>query len=169
MEEFTRHGADGARIDRIARKAGASKERLYAYFGDKQGLFDEAVRDAVERSSMAVGIEADDLVSYAGRMAEHFFQNPDDLRMMSWMRLEEQCERVLAIDTVLASHEQKLAAVRRAQATGTVDAAWDPEELLQLVVAIATYWARASGTDGLSEERCVAVVQDAVRRLVTPR
>ena len=35
--EFTRFGVIGARIDRIAREAHASKERLYAYFGDKQG------------------------------------------------------------------------------------------------------------------------------------
>lgn len=169
MEEFTRHGAGGARIDRIARNAGASKERLYAYFGDKQSLFDEAVRGAVERSSMAVDLEADDLVAYALRLARHFFRHPDDLRMLAWMRLEEQCEQVLAIDALVSHHERKVAAVRRAQDAGTVDAAWDPAELLQVVLATATYWARASGTGGLSEERCLAVVEEAVRRLIEPR
>ncbi|MFD5430494.1 TetR/AcrR family transcriptional regulator, partial [Streptomyces sp. NPDC127084] len=43
MDEFALRGVDGARIDRIAKNAGASKERLYVYFGDKQTLFDEAI------------------------------------------------------------------------------------------------------------------------------
>ncbi|KPK04162.1 MAG: TetR family transcriptional regulator [Betaproteobacteria bacterium SG8_39] len=37
--EFARHGLGGARIDRIARRAGANKRMLYYYFGDKDGLF----------------------------------------------------------------------------------------------------------------------------------
>jgi len=37
--EFAEHGLAGARVDRIAAAAQASKERLYAYFGDKRSLF----------------------------------------------------------------------------------------------------------------------------------
>jgi AcrR family transcriptional regulator len=168
IDEFTRYGLDGARIDRIARTAGASKERLYAYFGDKQRLFDEAIRNATARSSMAVGMDDGDLVAYAGAMTRHFFDNPGDLRMMSWMRLQEESESVLRVDAVAAEHERKLAGIRRAQEAGAIDPVWDPEELTQLVLAVATYWARASGTEGLSREHCVSVVEDAVRRLITP-
>jgi len=39
--EFTMKGYSGARIDVIARKAGINKQRIYAYFGDKDGLFSE--------------------------------------------------------------------------------------------------------------------------------
>ena len=169
IAEYARYGVDGARVDRIARTAGASKERLYAYFGDKHGLFEEAIRDATERSSMAVGMEGEDLVGYAGRLAGHFFDHPDDLRMLSWMRLQEAGEHVLQVDAVAAEHERKLAAIRRAQEKGDIDPAWDPEELTQVVIAVTTYWARASGTGGLSRQHCVTVVVDAVRRLVAPR
>src|SRR5882724_2004178 len=41
--EFASYGLAGARIDRIARTANASKERLYAHFGDKETLFREVV------------------------------------------------------------------------------------------------------------------------------
>jgi len=37
--EFARYGLGGARIDRIARRAGANKRMLYYYFGDKDSLF----------------------------------------------------------------------------------------------------------------------------------
>jgi AcrR family transcriptional regulator len=39
--EFAKYGLAGPRIDRIARNAQASKERLYAHFGDKEALFRE--------------------------------------------------------------------------------------------------------------------------------
>ncbi|MEO8142741.1 MAG: TetR/AcrR family transcriptional regulator [Betaproteobacteria bacterium] len=37
--EFARFGLGGARVDRIAARAGANKRMLYYYFGSKDGLF----------------------------------------------------------------------------------------------------------------------------------
>ena len=37
--EFARHGLGGARVDRIAARAGANKRMLYYYFGNKDELF----------------------------------------------------------------------------------------------------------------------------------
>jgi len=37
--EFTAKGLTGARIDAIARSAGANKRMIYHYFGDKDGLY----------------------------------------------------------------------------------------------------------------------------------
>jgi AcrR family transcriptional regulator len=167
--EFALYGVTGARIDRIAREAGASKERLYAYFGDKQRLFDEVIRAAMEHVYNAVRIEGDDLIAYTGHLVEHFFRHPDDLRMLSWTRLEEQCERALTLDAVTAHHTEKADAVRRAQEAGLVDPVWDPDELLQLILVIATYWASASGSSAESPARYRGVAEEAVRRLVEPK
>ena len=38
-EEFARYGLGGARVDRIAVRAGANKRMLYYYFRDKDNLF----------------------------------------------------------------------------------------------------------------------------------
>ena len=43
--EFARHGLGGARVDRIAARAGANKRMLYYYFKDKEGLFLAALED----------------------------------------------------------------------------------------------------------------------------
>jgi AcrR family transcriptional regulator len=43
--DFARYGLGGARVDRIARRAGANKRMLYYYFGDKEGLFLAALED----------------------------------------------------------------------------------------------------------------------------
>jgi hypothetical protein len=48
-----------------------------------------------------------------------------------------------------------------------VDPAWDPIELLRLILSLATYWASASGPPSeLSRYR--DTVEEAVRRLVAP-
>jgi len=44
-QEFARHGLGGARVDRIAERAGANKRMLYYYFRDKEGLFLAALED----------------------------------------------------------------------------------------------------------------------------
>ena len=38
-EEFVEHGLDGARVDRIAERAGANKRMLYHYVGNKEALY----------------------------------------------------------------------------------------------------------------------------------
>lgn len=39
MAEFSRHGPQGARVDRIARHAGVNVRMLYHYFGGKEALY----------------------------------------------------------------------------------------------------------------------------------
>ncbi|MFB2554419.1 TetR family transcriptional regulator [Herbiconiux liangxiaofengii] len=169
--EFIRLGATGARIDRIAKDAGASKERLYAYFGGKQGLFDEVISGAFERFEAAVRVQNDDLVEYAGDLVEHFGARPDDLRLLAWTKLDEQCERAFEVTAVQANHADKVAAITRAQAAGSIDPTWDPDELLKLILACATYWATASVT-AISVEtvaRHRATAEEVVRRMIQPR
>ena len=38
-DEFARYGLGGARVDRIAARAGANKRMLYYYYGNKEALF----------------------------------------------------------------------------------------------------------------------------------
>lgn len=49
IQEFVDHGLAGARVDRIAERAGANKQLLYRYFGSKEALFDAAIRGMAER------------------------------------------------------------------------------------------------------------------------
>jgi len=39
LEEFARHGLGGARVERIAQRAGANKRMIYYYFRSKEALF----------------------------------------------------------------------------------------------------------------------------------
>jgi AcrR family transcriptional regulator len=47
--EFCDRGFDGARLDAIAQTAGITKRSLYARYPDKQTLFGDVIRHAIER------------------------------------------------------------------------------------------------------------------------
>ena len=49
LTEFAAKGFAGARVDAIARRAGANKRMLYHYFTDKKGLFQSALHEKIAR------------------------------------------------------------------------------------------------------------------------
>src|SRR5258707_4491824 len=69
-EEFTEHGIAGARVDRIAAAARSNKAMLYAYFGNKEQLFEAVFAQMVTAATDAVPFDARDLPGYAVAMVE---------------------------------------------------------------------------------------------------
>src|SRR5947207_3655114 len=60
FQEFAAQGFAGARVDRIADRAGINKRMLYHYFGDKEGLFREVLRRKIaERQAWGVATPDD--------------------------------------------------------------------------------------------------------------
>jgi AcrR family transcriptional regulator len=55
--EFAQDGPYGTTVTAIAVRAGVNKERLYAYFGDKDALFDEVLSEALEELPSVVAPE----------------------------------------------------------------------------------------------------------------
>ena len=56
---LSRHGYSRTSMLAIAREAGASKETLYSYFGDKKGLFEALVQANADRMSAGIAPSAD--------------------------------------------------------------------------------------------------------------
>jgi len=49
IQEFSRHGLSGARIDAIAAESGANKGMIYYYFGSKEDLYVAALEESYRR------------------------------------------------------------------------------------------------------------------------
>ncbi|MFI7316744.1 TetR/AcrR family transcriptional regulator [Streptomyces venezuelae] len=98
--EFARRGIDGARVDRIAREAQVSKERIYGHFGSKEGLFEAAVAEALEEHTAALGLPSGDIGEYVGRLFDMHSENPQLLRLLLWEALHYG-------DTPLPDEEQR--------------------------------------------------------------
>lgn len=134
--EFAAHGLAGARVDRIAKAAGANVQRIYAYHSDKAGLFRACVLDAVTDLDRAVGKPAD-VVTLAGRMFDHVGRDGHTLRILTWARLEMADE---LREIIATSGADLLRHVRALTDAGRVDPRWAPEDVLAVLIGFCEAW-----------------------------
>lgn len=174
--EFAHYGLAGSRIDRIAQAAHASKERLYAHFGDKEKLFRDVIATDVSSFYRSVTLRPDAVPEFAGDIYDLGRNSPEHLRMITWARLEG-----LALDQppadphpdAQAIFDDAIAAIETAQRDGYVDHHWQPMDLLALLFGIGLAWAHAPEphhtlTDATVITRQRAAAVEAARRVVSP-
>jgi AcrR family transcriptional regulator len=92
--EFAANGIAGGRVDRIAEMSGVNKQRIYAYFGSKERLFDAVVSQALDEMADAVPVTGP-LDDYVGRVFEFHQNNPELLRLFLWDSLHHREEPLL--------------------------------------------------------------------------
>ncbi|MEM1361317.1 MAG: TetR family transcriptional regulator [Pseudomonadota bacterium] len=90
LEEFAAHGHSGARIDRLAEAAGVSKPMIYDYFGDKDTIYADALREAYirirdgEANLDMDALSPDEAIRELVRFTmNHFRNNPWFISMLS--------------------------------------------------------------------------------------
>ncbi|MEZ0446293.1 TetR/AcrR family transcriptional regulator [Cellulomonas sp. ICMP 17802] len=130
-DEFAERGLAGARVDRIAERAGANKQRIYAYFGSKDQLFDRVIEDRIEQLLDAVPFDAVDLPGYAARLLDFNLAHPELVRLLMWHNLERP--GVLArLPQSVESTGKKVAALRAQRG----DDDWPADRLLGQVLGL---------------------------------
>ncbi|MEU2673094.1 TetR family transcriptional regulator [Streptomyces sp. NPDC007164] len=84
--EFAEHGLAGARVDRVAERAGVNKERLYRHFGSKDGLFDVVMAQMLQEFAAVAGPPAQtgDPGDYVARLYDYYSDHPEKLRLLLW-------------------------------------------------------------------------------------
>jgi AcrR family transcriptional regulator len=89
-DEFARHGLGGARVDRIAVRAGANKRMLYYYFGNKEALFLavlEASYAQIRSAERALDLEHLDPCAALERLVaftwDYFLQHPEFMTLLN--------------------------------------------------------------------------------------
>lgn len=161
--EFARHGISGARIDRIAKSAKTSKERVYAYFRSKEALYGFVLARELAAIAEATPMDTADLPEYAGRVHDYFVAHPDKLRLMRWGQLEAGgADADRATQDAVA---RKTAQLRSAQQAGLLDSSWDPLDILVFLNQLAMSWAGQAGVAAMSDgarERFLAARRSAI-------
>lgn len=135
--EFARHGYTGARVSRIAERAGLNKQLISYYFGGKEGL-----RDAVgDQWRAGEGDLYDDGMSLAEVVANYVranIENPDLNRLLSWEALGDYVPD-RADDAARAERMRAYVAdIARRQEGGEVPAGIDPRALALVLFAAAS-------------------------------
>lgn len=140
--EFADRGPDGTTIERIARRAGVNKERVYNYFGGKKELFAAVLRDELAQVAQSVPVASfvrEDIGDYAGRVYDYHRERPELIRLLRW--------EALAFDGEVPDEAQrseyygcKSAAVQEGQEAGAITRDIDAAHLILLVLSIAGWW-----------------------------
>lgn len=93
--QFSCRGMEGARIDEIASVARVNKRMIYVYFGSKEGLYLEVLRqhfDRVLELSRLPGPASDPRAEVEAVIRRYFHflaDNPDFVRLLSWEVLSD--------------------------------------------------------------------------------
>lgn len=139
FDEFTERGFDGARVDRIAERAGANKSLLYQYFGDKEHLF----RHVLECKTTELGriaFEPERIAEVAGEFFDFHARNPWLTRLLLWEALDRGAEEVPNEQARTEQLRARVGVLEEAQEAGAVDPDLDPEQTTATLMAVVTFW-----------------------------
>ncbi|PKW08735.1 transcriptional regulator, TetR family [Streptomyces sp. 1222.5] len=174
VAEFARHGIAGARIDRIADRAKANKQLIYAYFGNKAQLFTRVLARSMLDLAVAVPVDPDDIEGWVDRVIDYHAGHPEVLRLLFWEGLEYGAATELPDEGERREHyRRKIDALRDGQERGVITDAIPPRDLLFLLIALAN-WASVVpqmhrivvGAEDTDRDRLRASIREAARRLV---
>jgi AcrR family transcriptional regulator len=143
-EEFVEFGLDGARIDRIAERAGANKRMLYHYVGNKEALYARILLDAYREirdgeaglhlGQLPPGLAMEKLVGFT---FDHFRQHPWFLRLLATENIQRGAY-LHEMPEIRAMHSPLVAQIRAVLAAGEADGIFRPGvDAVQLYITIA--------------------------------
>ncbi|MFF9085676.1 TetR family transcriptional regulator [Streptomyces sp. NPDC014991] len=172
--EFARHGIAGARIDRIAERAKANKQLIYAYFGNKAELFTRVLEKSMLDLAVAVPVDPDDIEGWVDRVIDYHAAHPEVLRLLFWEGLEYGFDTELPDENGRREHyRKKIDALRDGQERGVITDAIPARDLLFLLIGLANWAAVVPqmrrivvGAEDADRDRLRASVREAARRLV---
>ncbi len=169
--EFARYGVAGARINRIAAAAHASKDRLYAYFPGKSELYAAVTELWAEQTADDTDFTADDLPGYIGRLFDHFITQPEDAQLQAWAELEPSGPDITVI--LRRTVDAKVAEMRRGQREGLVTTEIPAALLLRMLTDLArTAATHARHDTSHADDRHIATRRAATvlaaQRIVAP-
>lgn len=175
LDEFTRHGFGGARIDRIAAAAGANKRMLYYHVGNKQTLYLAVLESTYARirtAERALNLESlapDDAIA---RLVEftwsYFLENPEFLTMLNQENLY-QARHLKQSPNVRPLHSPFVEMIGevlgRGVAAGVFRPGIDPVQLYISIAGLAYFYVSNRWTLGVIFDRDLFAAEARAERL----
>jgi AcrR family transcriptional regulator len=155
-EEFAAHGLAGARVDRIAAKAGANKRMLYYHVGKKDELYLTVLEGAYEKirvEERGLDLEHLDPPDAIERLIQftwnYFLRNPEFLALLNTENLA-RARHLKRSTKVKSMHspfvEMIRTVVRRGVQSGDFVVAVDPVQLYISIAALCFFYLSNSAT-----------------------
>ena len=174
-EEFARYGLGGARVDRIAARAGANKRMLYYYYGNKEDLFLavlEASYARIRRAEMSLHLLDLDPVQGMRRMVEftwnYYLKHPEFLTLLNSENLHRARHLKRSRD-IAAMHSPLIALLRdlllRGERAGKFKKGVDPVQLYISIAALGYFYLSNRHTLSTIFERDLLAPKSKAERL----
>lgn len=155
-EEFASHGLAGARVDRIAAKAGANKRMLYYHVGKKEELYLTVLEGAYEKireeergldlEHLAPPQAIERLVHFTWN---YFLRNPEFLALLNTENVAKAkyLKRSTKVKSMHSPFVEMIGTVvRRGVASGDFVVAVDPVQLYISIAALCFFYLSNSAT-----------------------
>jgi AcrR family transcriptional regulator len=155
-QEFAAHGLAGARVDRIAAKAGANKRMLYYHVGKKDELYLavlEAAYEKIRDEERGLDLEHLDPPKAITRLIDftwnYFIRNPEFLALLNTENLA-RARHLKRSTKVKSMHSPFVEMIRtvvsRGVASGDFVVAVDPVQLYISIAALCFFYLSNSAT-----------------------
>jgi AcrR family transcriptional regulator len=150
LEEFARYGLGGARVDRIAARAGANKRMLYYYFGDKENLFLAVLESRyahIRRAELGLRLGALDPAEGIRRLIaftwDYYLRHPEFLTLLNSENLHRG-RHIRRSRQIAAMHSPLLATLRdlleRGARAGQFRRGVEPVQLYISIAALGYFY-----------------------------
>jgi len=149
-EEFVEHGLDGARVDRIAERAGANKRMLYHYVGNKEALYSEVLLQAyrdIRAGEVALHLgklpPREAMEKLVGFTFDHFRENPWFIRLLATENIQRgafvaELPEIATLHSPLVRQMQDVLAA--GEAAGVFRPGVDPVQLYVTIVGVSYFY-----------------------------
>jgi AcrR family transcriptional regulator len=158
-QEFATHGLAGARVDRIAAKAGANKRMLYYHVGNKEDLYLTVLEGAYEKirsEERSLALEHLDPPEAIRTLIDftwnYFLRNPEFLALLHTENLAraKHLKRSTKVKSMHSPFVEMIGTVvRRGVKSGDFHAAVDPVQLYISIAALSFFYLSNSATLGV--------------------
>lgn len=155
-QEFAAHGLAGARVDRIAAKAGANKRMLYYHVGNKEDLYLTVLEAAYEKirvEERGLDLEHLEPPEAIARLIDftwnYFIRNPEFLALLQTENLARarHLKRSAKVKMMHSPFVEMIrTVVRRGVESGDFQVAVDPVQLYISIAALGFFYLSNSAT-----------------------
>jgi TetR/AcrR family transcriptional regulator len=162
--DLSEKGFGNTSLSEIARRAGITKSLIHHYFGSKEGLWREVKTlrflHYAERQMEMLRDARPSAELLRASMAFYFDflrRNPQIVRVLAWMFLEQDVEECMDIDRELI--QMGVEKIRETQKLGQIRSDIDPRFILFSFIGLCQHWfqdqghfAASFGTEGLGND-----------------
>jgi AcrR family transcriptional regulator len=149
-DEFAEHGLGGARVDRIAERAGLNKRLIYYYFEDKEKLFqavlEQTYRD-IREEELKLGLLEVDPPTAVRRLIQftwdYYLRHPEFITLLNSANLHRarhlsESKRARELNSPVI--ETLAAVLERGRREGTFRGGVDPVQLYVSIAALSYFY-----------------------------